>query len=145
MQSSDLALGFTGGPDGKESSWNVVDLGLIPGLGRSPGGGHGNPFQYSCIENSHGQRSLAGYSPWCCKKSDMTEQLTHSTDLALLLLISFRSGNRTMWHSEKNLNRSLRNFNFLPLSNFGSLGESLCLLDLCICCCKLGDLPCLTN
>ena len=75
MQSSDLALGFTGGPDGKESSWNAVDLGLIPGLGRSPGGGHGNPFQYSCIETSHGQRSLAGYSQWGCKESDMTEQL----------------------------------------------------------------------
>ena len=35
----------------------------IPGLGRSPGGGNGNPFQYSCLENPHGQRSLAGYSP----------------------------------------------------------------------------------
>ena len=37
--------------------------GSIPGLGRSPGGEHGNPFQYSCLENPHGQRSLAGYSP----------------------------------------------------------------------------------
>ena len=41
-----------GGPDGKESACNVGDLGLIPGLGRSPGGGHGNPLQYSCLENS---------------------------------------------------------------------------------------------
>ena len=49
---------------------------LIPGLGRFPGGGHGNPLQYSCLENPHGQRSLAGYSPWGCKESDMTEQLT---------------------------------------------------------------------
>ena len=39
------------------------NLGLIPGLGRSPGGGHGNPLKYSCLENPHGQRSLAGYSP----------------------------------------------------------------------------------
>ena len=38
--------------------------GSIPGLGRSPGGGNGNPFQYSCLEKSHGQRSLAGYVPW---------------------------------------------------------------------------------
>ena len=76
MQSSDLALGFTGGPDGKESAQNVVHLGLIPGLGRSPGGGHGNPFQYSYIDNSHGQRSLVGYSPWGCKESDVTEQLS---------------------------------------------------------------------
>ena len=36
------------------------------GLGRSPGGGHDNPLQYSCLENPHGQRSLADYSPWGC-------------------------------------------------------------------------------
>ena len=45
------ALGFPGGSDGKESTCNAGDLGSIPGLGRSPGGGHGNPFQYSCLEN----------------------------------------------------------------------------------------------
>ena len=37
----------------------------------SPGGGHGNPLQYSCLENPRGQRSLVGYSPWGCKESDM--------------------------------------------------------------------------
>ena len=52
------------------------DLGLIPGLGRYPGGGHGNPLQYSCLENPHGQRSLAGCSPWVCKESDKTKQST---------------------------------------------------------------------
>jgi len=41
----------------------VRDAGLIPGFGRSPGGGHGNPLQYSCLENPHGQRSLVGYCP----------------------------------------------------------------------------------
>ena len=41
--------------------------------GRSPGGGHCNPLQYSCLENSHGHRSLAGYSPWGRTESDMTE------------------------------------------------------------------------
>ena len=60
-------LGFPGGSDGKESACNAGDLGLIPGLGRSPGGGHGNPLQHSCLENPHGQRSLAGYSPWGLK------------------------------------------------------------------------------
>ena len=41
---------------------------------------HGNTLQYSCLENSQGQRSLAGYSPWGLKESDMTERLsTHST------------------------------------------------------------------
>ena len=48
----------------KESTCNEGDLCSIPGLERSPGGGHGNPLQYSCLENPHGQRSLAGYSPW---------------------------------------------------------------------------------
>ena len=48
---------------GKESACNAEDLGSIPGLGRSPGGGHGNLLQGSCWENPHGQRSLAGYSP----------------------------------------------------------------------------------
>ena len=43
--------GSPGGSDGKESARNVGHLGLIPGLGRSPGGGYGNPFQYSCQEN----------------------------------------------------------------------------------------------
>ena len=52
-------------------------MGSVPGLARSPGGGHGNPRQYSCLENPHGQRSLAGYSLWGCKELDMTEQLTH--------------------------------------------------------------------
>ena len=40
---------------------NAGDLGLIPGLGRSAGGAHGNPPQYSCLENPHGQRCLEGY------------------------------------------------------------------------------------
>ena len=56
-----LQWGFPGGSDGKESACNEGDLGLIPELGRSPGGGHGNPFQYSCLENPHG---LVSYSPW---------------------------------------------------------------------------------
>ena len=43
---------FPGGSGGKESACNLGDLGLIPGLGRCPGGGHGHPLQYSCLENS---------------------------------------------------------------------------------------------
>ena len=69
-----FTLGFPGGSDGKESSCSVGDLGSVPGLGRSPGGGHGNPKQDSCLENPHGQRSLAGYSPCGHKESDTTEQ-----------------------------------------------------------------------
>ena len=43
--------GFPVGSDGKESANNVANLGSIPGLGRPPGGGQGNPFQYSCLED----------------------------------------------------------------------------------------------
>ena len=46
-----VAFNFPGGSDGKASSYNVGDLGSIPGLGRSPGAGNGNPLQYSCLEN----------------------------------------------------------------------------------------------
>ena len=52
---------------------NTRDVGLIPGLGRSPGGGHGNPLHYSWLENPHGQRSLVGYRPWDSKELDSME------------------------------------------------------------------------
>ena len=52
---------------------NLRDLGSIPGLRRSPGGGHGNTLQYSCPGETHGQMTLAGYGPWGCKELDMTE------------------------------------------------------------------------
>ena len=67
--------GFPNNSAGKESACNVGELNLIPGLGRSPGGGHGNPLQNSCLENPHGQRNLADYSPWNWKESAMTEWL----------------------------------------------------------------------
>ena len=52
---------------------DIRDGGSILGLGRSPGGGHGNSLQYSCLENPHGQRSLVGYSPRGRKELDTTE------------------------------------------------------------------------
>ena len=76
LKNNYIYMGFPGGSDGKESACTVGDLGLVPGLGRSPGGGHGNPHQYSCLEYPHGQRSLVGYSPWSCIELDMTEQLS---------------------------------------------------------------------
>ena len=48
---------------GKESTCNAVAMGSVPQWVRCTGGGHGNPFQLSCLENPHGQRSLVGYSP----------------------------------------------------------------------------------
>ena len=70
-------VGFPGDASGKESACrcrlDVTDAGSIPGSGRSPARGHGNPLQYSCLEKPHGQRSLAGYSPWGGKELDRTE------------------------------------------------------------------------
>ena len=86
-------MGLPGGSDGKESSFYVGHLDLIPGLGKSPGRGHGNQLQYSCLENPHGQRSLAGYSPWGCKESDTTEQLTIHTQVCSML--------GKLWKSQK--------------------------------------------
>jgi len=69
-------MGFPDGSDSKESTCKSrSDLGLIPGLGRSLGAGHGNPLLYSCLENPHGEWSLAGYNPWGWKESDTTDRL----------------------------------------------------------------------
>ena len=84
-------LGFPGGSDGKESSCNAGYLGSTPELKRSSGERHGNPLQYSCPENLHGERSLAVYSPWGHRESDTTEQLnTHITlNKAVPIILSF--------------------------------------------------------
>ena len=66
-------MGFPGSSAGKESTCNEGDLGLIPGLGRSPGGEHGNPLQYSGLENP--MERGASWAPWGRKELDMTEQL----------------------------------------------------------------------
>ena len=67
-------MGFPGGSEVKASACNAGDLGSIPGLGRSPGEGNGNPLQYSCLENPM-DRGLVSYSPRGRKGSDMTERL----------------------------------------------------------------------
>ena len=66
---------FPSGLDGKESACNAGDLGSIPGLGKFPGKGNGTPVFLP--GECHGQRSLAGSSPWGHKKWDTTERLTH--------------------------------------------------------------------
>ena len=67
------------------SAGDTEDVGSVPGLGRALGGGHGNPLQYSCLENPMDrERTLAGWSPWGHKESWQTEQLNiHIYDLAL--------------------------------------------------------------
>ena len=64
----------------KKPPTNAGDMrpGFNPGSGRSPGGGHGNSLQYSCLENPHGQRTLAGYSPQSCKELNTTEATQHA-------------------------------------------------------------------
>ena len=70
--------GFPGDSVVKNLPANAGDTDSIPGSKRAPGGGHGNPLQDSCLENPHGQRSLAGYSPWDHKESDTTESTYHA-------------------------------------------------------------------
>ena len=68
--------GFPGGSDGKASVYSVGDLGSIPGSGRFPGEGNGNPLQYSCLENPmDGVAWCRLLHPWGRKELDMTEQL----------------------------------------------------------------------
>ena len=80
---SKYALGFPVGSDGKEPACSEGGLGLIPGLGRAPGGGRGSQLQCSCLENPHGQRSLAHCSPRSHKVLDTTERLTHTHNINL--------------------------------------------------------------
>ena len=61
------------GSDGTEPACNVGDPGLIPGTGRSPGEGNGNPLQYSCLENPMDRRAWRANSLWGCKESDTAE------------------------------------------------------------------------
>ena len=80
-------LGSPGGTMVKNlpsSARSAGDSGVIPGSGRSLGGGNGHLLQYNPASvflpgKSHGQKSLVGYSPWGCKKSDMTKQLSTHT------------------------------------------------------------------
>ena len=65
-------MDFPGSSAGKESACNTGDPSSFPGLGSSPGKRIGYPLQYSCLENHHGQRSLAGHSPGGCKELDTT-------------------------------------------------------------------------
>ena len=69
--------GFPGGSGGKHSAYNAGDLGSIPGLGRSPGGGNGNPLQYPCLGNPMNRDAGWATVHEVTKESDMTERLTH--------------------------------------------------------------------
>ena len=71
LMSTYAFISFPGGSEVKASASNVGNLGLIPGLGRSPGEGNGNPLQCSCLENSKDRGQAC--SPWGHKESDTTK------------------------------------------------------------------------
>ena len=77
-----VLLGFPGGSAGKESICDAGDLGLIPGLGRSPGEGSSYPLQDSCLENPMDRGILEGCISWGHKESDTTEELSTAPELA---------------------------------------------------------------
>ena len=79
-------MGFPGGSDGKESTYKVGDLGSILGLGRSPGEGHGNPLQYSCLENPYGQRSLATVHGITKGQTQLSKQSTAHKTIKMTLV-----------------------------------------------------------
>ena len=87
---------FPGGSEIKDlpavwETW-VRSLGSIPGSGRSPGEGNGNPLHYSCLKNPKNQRGLAGYSPWSHKELNTTEwhsMLYNVINILALILLVF--------------------------------------------------------
>ena len=81
---SPLVVPFPGGSEVKMSAHNAGDLGSIPGSERSPGERNGNPLPVFLPGESHGRRSLVGYSPRGCKESDTTE-LLHFLSLSFFL------------------------------------------------------------
>ena len=85
VSGTSLSMDFPGGSASKVSACSVGYWSLIPGLGRYPGDGNGNPFQYSYLENSM-DRSLAGYNPWGHNELDMTKQLTLSLFFIYLIV-----------------------------------------------------------
>ena len=68
---SKIDTGFSG--DSAVKNLTAADVNSIPGSGRPPGEGHGNPLQYSCLENPMDKRTLVGFSPWGYKELDMAK------------------------------------------------------------------------
>ena len=79
-----MPWGFSGNSDDNETACNTGDLGSIPGSGRSPGEGNGNPLQYSCLENSKTEEP-GRLGSWGPKELDTTEQQTQFTHSKCLI------------------------------------------------------------
>ena len=84
--------------------------GSIPGLGKSPEEGNGNPLQYSCLEKSHGQQSLVGYSPWGRKELDTTERLHIHSTLNIQKTKIMASGPIISWQIDGETMETVRDF-----------------------------------
>ena len=88
---------------------------MIPGLGRSPGEGNGNPLQYSCLENSIDRRAWrAGYSSWCHKELDTTEQLTNTYNKSYLQ--EYKKVNQSQIGGNKNCSKYMCDYNCFHIS-----------------------------
>ena len=97
-----IIISFPNGSVGKESSCNAGDTedeGSIPESGRSPGGGNGNPLQYSYLEKSHGQRNLAGFSPWGRKELNLTKRLSTHTQCGIIFCVCCELGSQVSFFS----------------------------------------------
>ena len=79
--------GFSGASDGKESACNAGDLGMIPGLGRSTGGGNSSPLQYSCLGN-----------PWTEEPGRLLSMESQRLDMTERFHFHFRNGAWLLWH-----------------------------------------------
>ena len=111
-----LFPGFPDGSDAKESVCNVGDLGSIPGLGRAPGEGRGNPLQYFCLENPYGQGSLEGSSPWGRKESDITERLSTAQHTSCSIPLYLDVSKHLQAHTISLVNRYLPSTDHVPQS-----------------------------
>ena len=93
---------------------NAGDMGLIPGSGRSPGGGNGNPLQYCCLENPTDRGASAGYSPWGRTESDTTSQLSTRKGEWLQVSVGFRRVAEADGHTQLRLRKSPAQFYLYP-------------------------------
>ena len=82
-----MVKSFPGGSDGKASAYSAGDPGSIPGLGRSPGEGNGNPLQCSCLENPMDRGAWQVTVHRAAKELDMTEQLSLSSKENIWVLL----------------------------------------------------------